>query len=100
MPGLITGTETLQEGTSVGTPVTSVTLESVPYPRNATTTLVGDQNSVHSGNRNAYGVIIAAGMMNSPACSSWGLGQLLLGAGARGGNRLQTPIPICQELGG
>lgn len=83
----------------MGTPVTSVTLESVTYPKNATTTLVGDQNSVQSRNRNAYGVIVAAGMMNRPTCFSWGLGQLLLGAGARGGNRLQTPISVCQELG-
>lgn len=84
---------------SVGMPVTSVTVESVTYTRNAATTLVGDQNSVQSGNRNTYGVITAAGM-NRPTHSSWGLGQLLLGAVAQGGNRLQTPIPMCQELGG
>ncbi|ELK08075.1 CD320 antigen [Pteropus alecto] len=59
------GTETLQEGTSVGTPVTSVTLESVTYPKNATTTLVGDQNSVQSRNRNASGVIVAAALLSA-----------------------------------
>ncbi|XP_039713733.1 CD320 antigen [Pteropus medius] len=59
------GTETLQEDTSVGTPVTSVTLESVTYPKNATTTLVGDQNSVQSRNRNAYGVIVAAALLSA-----------------------------------
>nr|KAF6479388.1 CD320 molecule [Molossus molossus] len=55
------GTETLQEGTSVGTPVTPVILESVTYLGNATATFVRDQDSVQSGNRNAYGVIAAAG---------------------------------------
>ncbi|KAM7143594.1 CD320 antigen [Molossus nigricans] len=54
------GTETLQEGTSVGTPVTPVILESVTYLGNATATFVRDQDSVQSGNRNAYGVIAAA----------------------------------------
>lgn len=49
----------------MGTPVTSVTLESVTYPKNATTTLVGDQNSVQSRNRNAYGVIVAAALLSA-----------------------------------
>ncbi|KAM5232194.1 CD320 antigen isoform 2-T2 [Hipposideros larvatus] len=61
------GTEIHQEGTSVGTPVTSVTLDNVTYLRNTTTTLVNDQDSVQSGNRNAYGAMAAAGMMNSGA---------------------------------
>lgn len=74
MPGLIAGTETLQEVTSVRT---SVTQESVTYLRNATTTLIRDQDSVHSGNQNADGVITAAGMMNRPShlWGSWGSGR-------------------------
>lgn len=71
---LIAGTETLQEGTSVGTPVTSVTLENVTFLRNATATLVRDQDSVKSGNQNAYGIIAAAGMMNRSS-HSWGQGS-------------------------
>lgn len=59
------GTETLQEGTSVGTPVTSVTLENVTFLRNATTTLVRDQDSVKSGNQNAYGTIAAAVVLSA-----------------------------------
>lgn len=89
MSGLIAGTETLQEGKSVGTPVT---LESITHLENATATIVRNQDSVQSGNRSAYGVISAAGMMNRPYYShSLGLGQLLLGAGAWGGDRLKTP---------
>lgn len=49
----------------MGMPVTSVTVESVTYTRNAATTLVGDQNSVQSGNRNTYGVIIAAALLST-----------------------------------
>lgn len=71
---LIAGTETLQEGTSVGTPVTSVTLENVTFLRNATTTLVRDQDSVKLGNQNAYGTIAAAGMMNRSS-HPWGQGS-------------------------
>ncbi|KAF6305934.1 CD320 molecule [Rhinolophus ferrumequinum] len=59
------GTETLQEGTSVGTPVTSVTLENVTFLRNATTSLVRDQDSVKSGNQNAYGTIAAAVVLSA-----------------------------------
>lgn len=67
----------------MGTPVTPVILESVTYLGNATATFVRDQDSVQSGNRNAYGVIAAAGMISRPSYShSLGLGQLLLGAGA------------------
>lgn len=97
MNGFIAGTETLQEGMSV----TPVTLESVTYFGNATATFVRNQDSVRSGNRSAYGVIAAAGMMNRPShFYSLGLGQLLLGAGAWGGDRLQTPIPMHQHLCG
>lgn len=72
-----------------------MTTESVTYFGNATATFVRNQDSVQSGNRSAYGVIAAAGMMNRPSrFYSLGLGQLLLGAGAWGGDRLQTPIPM------
>lgn len=58
------GTETLQQGTatSTGTPVTP---HSVPSLRNATTSPVGDQDSVQSGNRSAYGVIAAAVVLSA-----------------------------------
>lgn len=59
------GTEIHQEGTSVGTPVTSVTLDNVTYLRNTTTTLVNDQDSVQSGNRNAYGAMAAAVVLSA-----------------------------------
>nr|KAF6479390.1 CD320 molecule [Molossus molossus] len=64
-PAQTIGTETLQEGTSVGTPVTPVILESVTYLGNATATFVRDQDSVQSGNRNAYGVIAAAVVLSA-----------------------------------
>lgn len=44
---------------------TSVTQESVTYLRNATTTLIRDQDSVHSGNQNADGVITAAVVLSA-----------------------------------
>lgn len=85
----------------MGMPVTSVTVESVTYTRNAATTLVGDQNSVQSGNRNTYGVIIAAGM-NRPTHSSWEL-WLREGTGCRPPSQCvrslegatPSPTPIC-----
>lgn len=49
----------------MGTPVTSGTLENVTYLRNTTTTLVSDQDSVQSGNRNAYGAIAAAVLLSA-----------------------------------
>lgn len=66
--------------------MTPVTLESVTYFGNATATFVRSQDSVQSGNRSAYGVIAAAGMMDRPshfyfpgpgaaAPRSWGLGR-------------------------
>lgn len=56
------GTETLQEGTSVRTPMTQ---ERVTYLRSATATFVRDQDSVQSGNRSAYGVIAAAVVLSA-----------------------------------
>lgn len=56
------GTETLQEGKSVGTPVT---LESITHLENATATIVRNQDSVQSGNRSAYGVISAAVVLSA-----------------------------------
>lgn len=90
----------------MGMPVISVTLESVTYSRNATTTLVRDQNSVQSRNRNAYGVIVAAGMMNRPTHSSWGLGvgegtgcrspsQCVRSLAGEGASATSSPTPIC-----
>lgn len=66
--------------------MTPVTLESVTYFRNATATFVRNQDSVQSGNRSAYGVIAAAGMMHrsshfyfpgpgAAVSRSWGLGR-------------------------
>ncbi|XP_004771733.3 CD320 antigen [Mustela lutreola] len=58
------GTETLQEGTatSTGTPVTP---HSVPSLRNVTATPTGDEDSVQSGNRSAWGVIAAAVVLSA-----------------------------------
>ncbi|XP_066122751.1 CD320 antigen isoform X1 [Saccopteryx bilineata] len=56
------GTEALQEGMSVGTPVT---METVTYLRNATVTFVREQDSVQSRNRSAYGVIAAAVVLSA-----------------------------------
>ncbi|XP_054439331.1 CD320 antigen [Pteronotus mesoamericanus] len=56
------GTETFQEGTSVGTPVTP---ESIPHLRNTTATFGTDQDSVQSGSRSAYGALAAAGVLSA-----------------------------------
>lgn len=42
-----------------------MTPHSVPSLRNATTSPVGDQDSVQSGNRSAYGVIAAAVVLSA-----------------------------------